>query len=176
MKKFPSGQYGRQRLQFFPAPFRAPLRAFAGLVFPWVGEKIVVCDIMDRGWSIPSGRVEPNETSLEAVKREAVEEAGAVLCNVQYIGCYHITERRETRWADCYVAQVAEFVEIGMQEESRGRRVVSLEELPEIYHLWNPLTQMVFDHSREVLERMLKRKQMEASELPQILFPPDLSP
>ncbi len=175
MKRFPSGQYGRQRLQFFPAPFRAPLRAFAGLVFPWLDERIVVCDIADRGWSIPSGRVEPNETSLEAVKRESIEEAGAVLCNVQYIGCYHITERRETRWADCYVAQVSGFVDIGMQEESKGRRLVTLEELPEIYHLWNPLTSMVFDHSREVLDRMLHRQIQQPTEPLVILFPPDLS-
>ena len=39
LKKFPVGPYGRQRLQFYPAPFRAPLRAFAGLVFPWMDGK-----------------------------------------------------------------------------------------------------------------------------------------
>lgn len=153
VRRFPTGQYGRQRLQFFPAPYRAPLRSFAGLVFPWQGDRVLVCDIAGRGWCIPSGRVEPNETSLEAVKREALEEAGAVLCDVQYIGCYHISERREVRWADCYVAQVADLVEIGMKQESFGRRLCTLEELPEIYHLWNPLTEMVFEHSREVLER-----------------------
>lgn len=153
MRKFPSGQYGRQRLQFFPAPFRAPLRAFAGLVFPWMDGKVLVCDIDGRGWCIPSGRVEPYETSLEAVRREAVEEAGAVLCGIQYIGCYHISERREVRWADCYVAHVRDLVEIGMKEESHGRMLVDLEELPQIYHLWNELTAMVFEHSREILER-----------------------
>lgn len=157
MKRFPSGQYGRQRLQFFPAPYRAPLRAFAALVFPWVGDKIVICDIEGRGWSIPSGRVEPNETSLEAVKREAIEEAGATLCDVQYIGCYHISERRETRWADCFVSRVEMLGEIGMKEESLGRKLATLDELPDIYHLWNELTEMVFIHSKEVLERQMRR-------------------
>jgi len=156
VRRFPSGQYGRQRLQFFPAPYRAPLRAFAGLVFPWQDEKVLICDIEGRGWCIPSGRVEPFETSLEAIKREAVEEAGAVLQDIQYIGCYYITERREVRWADCYAARVADLVEIGMQEESLGRQFVTLDELPAIYHLWNPLTEMVFQHSREVLSRCLK--------------------
>jgi 8-oxo-dGTP diphosphatase len=153
VRKFPGGQYGRQRLQFYPAPFRAPLRAFAGLVFPWMDGKVLLCDIDGRGWCIPSGRVEPNETSLEAVYREAVEEAGAVLCGVQYIGCYCISERREVRWADCYVARVKELVSITMTEESKGRKLVTLDELPDIYHLWNPLTEMIFRHSKEILER-----------------------
>lgn len=158
MKRFPVGQYGRQKLQFYPAPFRAPLRAFAGLVFPWDGEKVLVCDIDGRGWCIPSGRVEPMETSLEAVHREAQEEAGAILADVQYIGCYHISERNEVRWADCFTARVDRLVEIGMQEESKGRKLCTLEELPAIYHLWNPLTLMVFEHALEIARRVEKRR------------------
>ncbi len=158
MKRFPVGQYGRQKLQFYPAPFRAPLRAFAGLVFPWDGEKVLICDIDGRGWCIPSGRVEPMETSLEAVHREAQEEAGAILADVQYIGCYHISERNEIRWADCYTARVDRLVEIGMQEESKGRKLCSLDELPAIYHLWNPLTHMVFEHALEIARRVEKRR------------------
>lgn len=154
MKRFPAGQYGRQRLQFHPAPFRAPLRAFAGLVFPWEGEEVLVCDIDGRGWSIPSGRVEPNESSLEAVKRESIEEAGAVLRDVQYIGCYQIVERRELRWADCFVARILDLGEITMKEESHGRRFVTMDELPSIYHMWNPLTKAVFEHSRDILRRL----------------------
>lgn len=153
MKKFPPGPYGRQRLQFYPAPFRAPLRAFAGLVFPWLDGKVLICNIEDRGWCIPSGRVEPSETSLEAVMREALEEGGAELEAVQYIGCYQISERQEIRWADVYTARILRLVEITMTEESLGRKLVSLDELPAIYHLWNPLTEMVFEHSREIMER-----------------------
>ena len=157
VKRFPAGDYGRQRLQFFPAPFRAPLRAFAGLVFPWEEDRVLVCDILGRGWCIPSGRVEPNESSIEAVRREALEEAGAILKDVQYIGCYQITERREVRWADCYVSLIDSLVEIGMKEESNGRHFYKLHELPEIYHLWNPLTQMVFEHAKEVIDRQVAR-------------------
>jgi len=158
LKKFPVGPYGRQRLQFYPAPFRAPLRAFAGLVFPWLGDKVLICDIEDRGWCIPSGRVEPNETSLEAVIREALEEGGVELEGVQYIGCYQITERQAVRWADVYAAKVGKLVEITMTEESLGRKLVSVDELPDIYHLWNPLTEMVFQHSREIIERSVCQK------------------
>jgi 8-oxo-dGTP diphosphatase len=150
VRRFPTGQYGRQTLQFHPAPFRAPLRAFAALVFPWLNDQVVICDIQGRGWCIPSGRVEPNESSMEAVRREAIEEAGALLSNVDYIGCYLISERQETRWADCFVATVANLKEPTMPEESKGVRLVRLDELPDVYHLWNPLTKMVFEHSWEV--------------------------
>ena len=71
MKRFPPGTYGRQRLQFFPAPFQAPLRAFAVLVFPWQDDRVLICDIEDRGWCIPSGRVEAEETSLEHTEMAA---------------------------------------------------------------------------------------------------------
>jgi len=145
--------YGRQRLQFYPAPFRPPLRAFAALVFPWLDDKVVICDIVDRGWCIPSGRVEPSESSAEAVRREALEEGGVVLDGLQYIGSYQISERNETRWADCFVANVKELVPIGMAEESKARKLVTLDELPDIYHNWSPLTQLVFEHSFEVLQR-----------------------
>ncbi len=122
MSKFPSGKYGRQRLEFFPAPFRAPLRAFAALVFPWLEDKVLICNIEDRGWCIPSGRVEPNESSIEAAVREAKEEAGAILEDVLYLGCYRITERGEVRWADVYAARVKDLVDIPEEFESMGVR------------------------------------------------------
>ncbi len=157
MKRFPGGKWGRQSLQFFPAPFRAPLRAFAALVFPWEGEKVLVCNIEGRGWSIPSGRVEAGENSLQAAHREAMEEAGAELEDVQYIGCYRISERQEVRWADCYTAGIRTLGEIGMKEESLGRQFFTLAELPTLYHLWNPLTESVFEYSYTVLERQRNR-------------------
>lgn len=153
MKKFSPGTYGRQRLEFHPAPYRAPLRAFAALVFAWMGEEVLLCDIEDRGWCIPSGRVEPNETSSDAVLREALEEAGAELDAVQYLGCYRISERTEVRWADVFVAKVARLVEMRNDLESRGRMLASRDDLPGVYHLWTPLTEELFAYSHEVLSR-----------------------
>lgn len=140
-------------MEFYPAPFRAPLRAFASLVFPWKDEQVLLCNIEGRGWCIPSGRVEPGEDSLQAAIREALEEGGAILDGMQYIGCYKITERVEVRWADCYAAWVCDLTDIGFAQESLGRQFMSPEELPAAYHVWNPLTEMVFAHSIEVLRR-----------------------
>lgn len=153
MRRFPVGKYGRQTMRFHPAPFRAPLRAFAVLVFAWSDGKVLLCDIADRGWCVPSGRVEPDESSCEAVRRESLEESGAVLEEVQYFGSYEIRDRSEVRWADCFTGHVVELGEIRTKDESRERRLVLPEELPEIYHVWNELTQLVFEHSREVADR-----------------------
>lgn len=153
MRQFPDGKYGRQTLRFHAAPYRPPLRAFAVLAFPWRAEEVLLCDIAGRGWCVPSGRVEPFETSCEAVLRETLEEAGAVLADAQYFGCYEIRDKREVRWADCYAANVAELTEIGLKEESKGRQFFTMDQLPAIYHVWNELTRLVFERSREVAER-----------------------
>ncbi len=142
---------------FHAAPYRSPLRAFAALVFCWQGEHVLLCDIEDRGWCIPSGRVEPFEEPLEAARREAVEEAGAILKDIQYLGCYRVTERREVRWLDVFVAEVDDLCEIGCPEESRGRQLVMPDQLPSIYYNWSPLVEEVFCYSREVVQRLRSR-------------------
>ena len=142
---------------FHAAPYRAPLRAFAALVFCWHEEKVLLCDIEDRGWCIPSGRVEPFEEPLEAARREAVEEAGAILRDIQYLGCYRVTERRELRWLDVFVAEVDSLCEIQCPEESRGRQLVTTDQLPEIYYNWSPLIAEVFEYSQEVMKRLRSR-------------------
>jgi 8-oxo-dGTP diphosphatase len=153
VKKFPAGSYGRQTLQFYPAPYKSQIRAFAALVFPWKEEEVLLCNIEDRGWCIPSGRVEAYETSLDAVKREALEEAGAQLDAIQYIGCYHIREKTEVRWADVYTARVTGLQEITATEESLGRQFVTMETLPSVYYQWDPQTEMVFDHALTIMRR-----------------------
>ena len=126
------------------------------MLFPWQDELVLLCNIGDRGWCIPSGRVEPFESSIEAVRREAMEEAGAEVDCVQYIGCYRICEKGEVRWADVYVGQVVTLGEISMPEESLGRQLVTMEELPEIYYDWTALTKCVFEHAREIMLRARK--------------------
>lgn len=93
---------------------------------------------------------------MDAAHREALEEAGAVLEFMQYLGCYRITERSEVRWADVFVASVKDLVEITCPQESRGRQLLTLEELPPIYFQWNSLIAEVFAYSREVLDRQLE--------------------
>lgn len=129
------------------------MRAFAVLLFPWFESKILVCNIVDRGWCVPSGRVEPSENSLEAAVREAREEAGAEIEDIQYIGCYRIEDKSQVRWADAFVAAVVRLGEIGNPEESLGCKLMDMDQLAESYHLWNDLTEQVVTYSRQVFNR-----------------------
>lgn len=157
MRRFPSGRYRRQILHFHPAPFRPPLRPFVVLVFAWKGERVLVCQIEDRGWCVPSGRIEPMELPEDAARREAMEEGGAVLGDLLYLGAYQIREATNVRWASCFVCELRGLGPIPEWTESTGCRLLTLEELPAIYHIWNPLTEQVFRYSFEVLQRHRER-------------------
>jgi 8-oxo-dGTP pyrophosphatase MutT (NUDIX family) len=144
-------------MEFFSAPQRAPVRSFAVLVFAWHNNQVLLCDIENRGWCNPGGRVEPKESTLEAARRETLEEAGALLGPMQYIGCYRIVEnhpqKKQIRWADAYVANVDKLVAIDPAFESKGRKFFGVEELPEVYYHWTELVSEVFLYSKEVLAR-----------------------
>ena len=154
MNPFPMVRHGTQTFEFFAAPFRLPSPAFAALVFAWTDdERVVLADIVGRGWCIPSGRVEEGERSSDTARREAIEEAGAVLGTLYPLGHYRIVEGEDVRWADVFVADVVGFTPIGMPEESGGRWLATLEELPGIYYLWNELMARVFAYSQEAFGR-----------------------
>ncbi|MBI3722089.1 MAG: NUDIX domain-containing protein [Fimbriimonas ginsengisoli] len=77
-------------MTFHGAPFPCSKSPFAVLVFAWLGERVLVCDIEGRGWTVPIGRVEPGETPLAAAERELAEEGAARLESWTRIGCYRI--------------------------------------------------------------------------------------
>ena len=151
--RFPTAKWDKRLLEFSPATARPPFRPFAALIFLWKDDKILLAKIRDRGWCVPSGRVEPEETGIEAARREAMEEAGAEVDNVRYMGCYRITEGRNVQYAELFVGEVLSVGEITVPAESAESRFFSCCELEENYHTWNPLMERLFSYSREVLAR-----------------------
>ena len=113
----------------------------------------MICEIPGRGWCVPSGRVEPDEEAAQAAEREAFEEGGAEIENVRYLGCYRITGRGNTRWAEAFSARITRLVGIPGGSESTGRKLVEICELPEMYHFWDRLAEVVFRHAKEIAER-----------------------
>lgn len=130
-----------------------PFRPFAAMVFVWEEDKTLLCRIPGRGWCIPSGRIEGNETAEAAAVREAYEEGGVVLNSPRYLGCYQITERNATIWAEAFAATINKVVDIPADSESRARLLVDQCDLPCCYHFWDPLAEAVFGLAKDVLSR-----------------------
>jgi 8-oxo-dGTP diphosphatase len=123
------------------------------MVFVWEDDRTLLFRIPGRGWCIPSGRVEGHETGEAAAIREAYEEGGVLVDDMRYIGCYQITERNATIWAEAFTAKVDRFVDIPEDTESRARLHVVQDDLPCCYHLWDSLTEAVFEYSKDVVSR-----------------------
>ena len=47
-----------------------------GLIFD--GDAILLARLVDRGWDVPGGHLEPGESAEEAMRREVLEETGVV--------------------------------------------------------------------------------------------------
>jgi 8-oxo-dGTP diphosphatase len=57
-------------------------------VVPYVGDQWLVIRLENGNWEIPGGTLEPDESYLDAVRRELLEEAGAQLLTFQIFGAW----------------------------------------------------------------------------------------
>ena len=84
----------RARFTLLDEPPAGNLISNVNLV-PRVGRQWVVIRLFDGAWEIPGGTLEPGENYLAGIRRELIEEAGAILKNFQCIGgwqCYSHAE------------------------------------------------------------------------------------
>jgi 8-oxo-dGTP pyrophosphatase MutT (NUDIX family) len=58
--------------------------------FAFDGDRLLLVDLVERGWDIPGGHLEAGEDPVEAVRREAYEEAGARLDRLRLFAHNHI--------------------------------------------------------------------------------------
>lgn len=147
---FPKARWGDMQATFTPRrkwQGIQPLRAV--LLFAFFGERIVLCDIAGRGWSVPSGHIQDGETPEQAIRREAQEEAGITLGKILPLGVYRIQEADGSLWyAPVFIGEVTHFAPIANNSESRGVLLATPEDVQEVYHLWDPLIAQVFQYAR----------------------------
>jgi len=127
---------------------------FAVVVFAIHADGFLVADIPDRGWCVPSGRLEPGETPTETAIRETYEEVGALLLNPRRIGTYTFTAASGAKSrVPAFIGWVGDYGPLPAGSESRGVRIFTREELPHNYWLWDALMASVFDYALECADQ-----------------------
>lgn len=144
MSEFPVYRSGDTVMEFRAGSEEFSAPPFAALVMAWQEDRVLVCDIAGRGWTIPSGRIESGESPEEAARRELMEEAGAEVGPFTLLGTFHISNGGCESLAVVFNAEVTGVNALPPGTESRGARFVHVSELPAIYSFWNPMTEAVF--------------------------------
>lgn len=86
-------------------------------------------------WTIPGGHPEANETQLDTLNREIMEEACVKIKDANYLGAVEVVED-EQYYQIRYTAKVDEVLEFDNQWETSERKFIDLEELPN-YIKWS---------------------------------------
>lgn len=104
-------------------------------------DRFLVCNVVGRGWCVPSGKVESDETPLVAVKRETLEETGLALDTFRPFGHFALPDGT---YAQAYAARCAAEVPFTPTDEVSGTAWMSLVELPSVYFTWSPAIETAF--------------------------------
>jgi len=143
-------------------PLESRGHLWAVLVHAYYGDQVVLADIVGRGVTIPSGKIEPGETIDQAAVREVYEETGGRLHDTRryLIGC-HLSTRRSgpeagiTKYSPVIVAEVVQFDPIPEGSESRGFVLLAPEAVAEQYYMWDDLLAAEFNFALERKEELL---------------------
>lgn len=87
-------------------------------------------------WTIPGGHPEENETPLDTLKREVMEESCITLKDVNYLGAVEVVEDGKTYYQLRYTAHVLKTLEFKQEWEISERLFVNLEDLQN-YITWS---------------------------------------
>ena len=117
------------------------------VVLVWVAGGFALANIQGRGWCTPSGRVEKNESHLQAAFRETREETGIELDDLERLGCFRFSDAAGSESHVPAYLGVGAATGIPCGTDSIGASVVSMEELPERYYRWDALLHEVFNYA-----------------------------
>lgn len=86
-------------------------------------------------WTIPGGHPENNETFLQTLNREIMEEACVKISDARYIGSVEVVEKEEKYYQLRFVATISELLPFKQEWEISERLFVELKDLDK-YITW----------------------------------------
>lgn len=106
----------------------------SGYVFNEQNQLLIVKN--GKTWTIPGGHPEANETQLQTLERELMEEACVTLKDVHYLGAVEVVENNQTYYQMRYTAKVDNVLPFKQEWEICERKFVDLKDLPN-YITWS---------------------------------------
>jgi 8-oxo-dGTP diphosphatase len=145
MSSFPSTVWNGQPVSFKECAQLQEERFYAVVTIVVWRELVLLAQIQGRGWSAPSGRVQPPESPFDAARRETYEETGGLLGELRPLGCYTIGDPADAPMlVPLFTATLKRLDPIPDGFESTAVALVAPEELPHTYYYWDPLLESVF--------------------------------
>ena len=142
----PTARWEDRAIAFTTSPSQPDgYAAAAVVVFALHAGRFVLADIARRGWTTPSGRIEPGETPEQAAVRETREEIGAEAEGLRQIGGFAMAMDDGRRlWAPAFVCAVRDFGAIPAGSESRGAMAVEADAVERRYYRWDAMLASAF--------------------------------
>jgi len=120
-------------------------------------DKLLLVNLIDRGWDIPGGHIEYEETPEDCLRREAQEE-GYVTGSCLLLGYIIVDHHENTNWNDnsaypkigyqaFYRMNIDCIHEFQAQYESTERIFINPGEVIKYHHNWNELYQEILDYA-----------------------------
>ena len=125
--------------------------------FCFFGGKVLVCEIDNRGWSIPGGHSLDGETPADCLSREVREEACAEVDRALLVGFLVADHSINPRYAGrypmesalaIYAVSLGELRPYVPANEARSRQLVELDALPMVHHQWDPVLDEAYREAR----------------------------
>lgn len=99
----------------------------SGYVFNTKGQLLIVKN--GDTWTIPGGHPEINETQIETLQRELMEEACVTIKEIKYLGAVKVIEKEDTYYQVRYTALVDTELPFKQEWEISERKFVDLSDL-----------------------------------------------
>ena len=87
-------------------------------------EKWLLTKHKTRGLEFPGGKVEPGETPREAAVREIMEETGATVKTMKYVGQYIVYTKEEPIVKNIYFAEIEDILDTRNYHETDGPALI----------------------------------------------------